>query len=138
MPYPDEVKQPVILFDGVCNLCSSTVQFILKRDKKDTFRFASLQSDFGQSVLQKFNLPENTFNSFLLYQNGKIYTKSTGALLVARQLSGAWKLLFAFIIIPSFIRNSVYNVIAEKRYSWFGKKEACWIPSVALKAKFLG
>ncbi len=138
MPYPDEVKQPVILFDGVCNLCSSTVQFILKRDKKDTFRFASLQSDFGQSVLQKFNLPENTFNSFLLYQNGKIYTKSTGALLVARQLSGAWKLLFAFIIIPSFIRNSVYNVIAEKRYSWFGKKEACWIPSAALKAKFLG
>lgn len=138
MPYPDEVKQPVILFDGVCNLCSSTVQFILKRDKKDTFRFASLQSDFGQSVLQKFNLPENTFNSFLLYQNGKIYTKSTGALLVARQLSGAWKLLFAFIIIPSFIRNSVYNVIAEKRYSWFGKKEACWIPSPALKAKFLG
>jgi len=138
MPYPDEVKQPVILFDGVCNLCSSTVQFILKRDKKDTFRFASLQSDFGQSVLQKFNLPENTFDSFLLYQNGKIYTKSTGALLVARQLSGAWKLLFAFIIIPSFIRNSVYNVIAEKRYSWFGKKEACWIPSAALKAKFLG
>ena len=138
MPDPDEVKQPVILFDGVCNLCSSTVQFILKRDKKDTFRFASLQSDFGQSVLQKFNLPENTFNSFLLYQNGKIYTKSTGALLVARQLSGAWKLLFAFIIIPSFIRNSVYNVIAEKRYSWFGKKEACWIPSAALKAKFLG
>ncbi len=138
MPDPDEVKQPVILFDGVCNLCSSTVQFILKRDKKDTFRFASLQSDFGQSVLQKFNLPANTFNSFLLYQNGKIHTKSTGALLVARQLSGGWKLLFAFIIVPSFIRNSVYNVIAKKRYSWFGKKEACWIPSPALKAKFLG
>lgn len=138
MPDPNEVQKPVILFDGVCNLCSSAVQFISKRDTKNIFQFASLQSDFGQSVLQKFSLPTTTFNSFLLYQNERIYTKSAGALLVARQLSGAWKFLYAFIIIPSFIRNSAYNVIAAKRYSWFGKKEACWIPSPALKAKFLG
>lgn len=138
MPDPDKVNHPVILFDGVCNLCSGTVQFIIKRDTKNIFQFASLQSGFGQSVLQKCNLPADNFNSFILYQNGKIFTKSTGALLVARQLSGAWKLLFAFIIIPSFIRNSVYHVIAANRYKWFGKKEACWIPSPALKAKFLG
>lgn len=138
MPDADKVNYPVILFDGICNLCSSTVRFILKRDKKDVFRFASLQSGLGQSVLQKFNLPADNFSSFLLYQNGKIYTKSTGALVVASQLSGAWQLLFAFIIIPSFIRNSVYNIVAANRYKWFGKKDACWVPSPALKAKFLG
>lgn len=133
----NQLTHPVIIFDGVCNLCSSSVQFILKRDKKDTFRFASLQSDLGQSVLKKFNLPANTFNSFILYQSGKIYIKSTGALLVAKQLSGVWPLLYIFIILPSFVRNSVYSVIARNRYRWFGKKEACWIPSPALKNKFL-
>lgn len=133
----NEIQQPVILFDGVCNLCSSVVQFIIKRDRKDTFRFASLQSDFGNSISQKFDLPVDTFNSFILYQSGKIYTKSMGALLVAKQLSGAWPLLYAFIIVPSFIRDRVYNIVAQNRYKWFGKKEACWIPSPALKNKFL-
>ncbi len=132
-----QLQHPVILFDGVCNLCSGVVQFILKRDRHDTFRFASLQSDLGQSVLKKFNLPANTFNSFILYQSGKIYTKSTGALLVAKQLSGVWRLLYIFIILPSFLRDSVYNVIARNRYRWFGKKEACWIPSPASQKKFL-
>lgn len=137
MPDVNQPQPPVILFDGVCNLCSNIVQFILKRDKKDTFRFASLQSDFGHSVLQKFNLPADSFNSFILYQNEKIYTKSSGALLVAKQLSGAWPILYIFIVVPSFIRNSVYNIIACNRYKWFGKKEACWVPSPALKIKFL-
>jgi len=136
---PDEftIQHPVILFDGVCNLCNNTVQFIIKKDKKDIFRFASLQSAFGNSVLQKFNLPADTFNSFILNQNGKIYTKSTGALLVAKQLPGTWKFLYVFIIIPSFIRNALYSIIANNRYKWFGKKEACWIPSPSLRNKFL-
>ncbi len=137
MPDVNQLQHPVILFDGVCNLCSSIVQFVLKRDRKDTFRFASLQSDFGNSILQKFNLPDDTFNSFIVYKNGKIYTKSTGGLLVAKQLSGAWPMLYIFIIVPSFIRNSVYNIIARNRYKWFGKKEACWVPSPALRIKFL-
>lgn len=133
----EEFQHPVILFDGVCNLCSSTGQFVIKRDKNNLFRFASLQSDFGQSILKKFNLPADDFNSFILYKAGKIYTKSTGALLVARQLSGGWPLLIVFILIPAFIRDSFYNLIAKNRYSWFGKKETCWVPSAALKNKFL-
>ncbi|MDB5193809.1 MAG: hypothetical protein JWQ96_3372 [Segetibacter sp.] len=130
-------SKPVILFDGVCNLCSNTVQFIIKHDKKDHFRFASLQSLYGQQVLDQFNLPTNHFNSFILYQQGKLYTKSTGALMVAKQLSGLWFLLYGFIILPPFIRDAAYNFIANNRYKWFGKKEACWVALPHLKAKFL-
>lgn len=137
MPEIDRIQHPVILFDGVCNLCSSIVHFVIKRDRKDSFRFASLQSDFGQFLLKKFNLPADSFNSFILYRAGKVYTKSAGALQVAKQLSGAWPLLYIFIILPSIIRDGVYNIIASNRYKWFGKKEACWIPSPALKIKFL-
>lgn len=137
MPDINQLTHPVILFDGVCNLCSRVVQFIIKRDRKNVFRFASLQSDFGNSVLQKFNLPADVFDSFIVYKAGKIYTKSTGALLVAKNLSGAWPLLYVFIFVPSFIRNSVYEVIARNRYKWFGKKEACWLPTPALGIKFL-
>lgn len=136
---PDILKSqhPVILFDGVCNLCNGIVQFVIKRDKKDTFRFTSLQSDFGQSVLKGFNLPGDSFNSFILWEAGKVYTRSTGALMVAKKLSGAWQLLYIFIILPSFIRNGIYNIIARNRYNWFGKREACWVPSPELKMKFL-
>jgi predicted DCC family thiol-disulfide oxidoreductase YuxK len=126
----------VILFDGVCNLCSGIVQFVIKHDKKNVFKFASLQSTFGQTLLKNFDLPASHFNSFTLYQNGKIYTKSTGALMVARHLSGAWSLLYPLMIIPRFIRDFFYNVIAANRYKWFGKKEECWVPSPALKIKF--
>ncbi len=133
----DDIQQPIILFDGVCNLCNGVVQFIIKRDTKNIFRFASLQSMFGQAVLQKFHLPSNTFNSFILLQKGKIYTKSTGALMVSKQLRGGWQSLYFFMIVPGFIRNSVYNYIANNRYKWFGKKEECWIPSPALKSKFI-
>ena len=133
----DDITRPVILFDGVCNLCSNVVQFIIKRDRKNVFRFASLQSDFGSSVLQKFNLPGDAFDSFILLKNGKIYSKSTAALLVAKELSGAWPLLSFLMVIPAFLRNSVYDVVAKNRYKWFGRKQACWIPSPPLKNKFL-
>ena len=118
----DNIRQPVILFDGVCNLCSNVVQFIIRRDRQNVFRFASLQSDFGNSVLKKFHFPVDSFGSFILLKNGKIYSKSTGALLVVKELSGAWPLLSLFMVIPAFIRNSVYNIIARNRYKWFGRK----------------
>lgn len=127
---------PVILFDGVCNLCNSSVQFVIKHDPKKQFRFASIQGDYGQQVLKQFDLPPNTLNSFILFKDQQIYTHSTGALMVAKQLSGAWPLLYAFIIIPPFIRNAVYQFIANNRYKWFGKKESCAIPSPELKALF--
>lgn len=130
-------KRLIILFDGVCNLCSSVVQFIIKRDKKNQFKFASLQSAFAQSVLQQHNLPQNDYNSFILLKNNKIYTKSTGALKVIKHLNGLWPLLYGFIILPAFIRDAVYSWIAQNRYKWFGKKETCWIPTPELQKKFI-
>lgn len=127
---------PVILFDGVCNLCSNAVQFVIKRDKKSAFRFSSLQSAFGQNLLKHYNLPNAGFDSLILFENEKIYTKSTAALMVAKRLSGAWPLLYFFIIVPPFIRNTIYDMVAQNRYKWFGKKETCWVPSRQLKIRF--
>lgn len=127
----------IILFDGICNLCNSSVQFVLKHDHKNQFMFASLQSTEGQNLLKQFQLPQQDFNSFILIENEKVYLKSTAALMVARQLKGAVKLLYGFIIVPPFIRNAVYNFIAKNRYKWFGKKESCMIPTPELKARFL-
>ena len=130
-------QQSIILFDGVCNLCNSAVQFIIKRDKKDYFSFASLQSAQGQKILSQYNLPANDLNSFVLIENGKPYTRSTGALKVTKKLKGLWPLLYSFIIIPKFIRDTIYKWIAGNRYKWFGKKNECMIPAPQLKARFL-
>src|SRR5258707_14692248 len=101
----------IILFDGVCNLCNGAVQFIIKRDKKKQFLFASLQGKAGNDFLKKFDLSPNLFNSFILVEGDKVYTRSTAALTVAKKLSGGWKLLYGLMIVPRFIRNAVYNVI---------------------------
>jgi predicted DCC family thiol-disulfide oxidoreductase YuxK len=132
----NDVLHPVILFDGVCNLCNASVQYVIKHDKKRLFRFASLQSSFGEKVLKENNLRNDAFNSFILLDNNKIYTRSTAALLVAKKLNGLIKLLYGFIIVPKFIRDFVYDVIAKNRYRWFGKKEACWVPTPELKSLF--
>jgi predicted DCC family thiol-disulfide oxidoreductase YuxK len=129
-------NNPVILFDGVCNLCNGSVRFILKRDKEKRFLFASLQSNHGQDLLKQFDLPSDTFNSFILFQDGNIFTRSTAALKMFQQLKG-WGWVKIFWIVPRFIRDAVYNLIAKNRYKWFGKKEECWIPTPELKARFL-
>ncbi len=131
------LQHSVILFDGVCNLCNGAVQFIIKRDKNSHFSFASLQSIEGQKLLRKYQLPLDNFSSFILIWNDKIYTKSTGALKVVKKLNGLWPLLYGFILIPKFIRDKVYDWIAENRYKWFGKKNECMIPTPQLKARFL-
>ena len=132
----NNIEHPIILFDGVCNLCNASVQYIIKHDKKRLFRFASLQSSFGQKILIKHHLSNITFDSFILLQNKIIYTRSTAALLVAKELQGLIKLLYGFIIIPKFIRDAVYNFIAKHRYKWFGKQETCWVPTLELKRLF--
>ncbi len=137
MIVPLRMRQKVVLFDGVCNLCSNSVQFILKRDRKNQFLFGSLQGEYGQSVLRKYQLPVNEFNSFMLIEDDKLYTKSTGALRMLKHLGGGWRLLYAFIIVPKFIRDAVYNWIARNRYKWFGKKNECWLPRPEWKARFL-
>jgi len=127
----------VVLFDGVCNLCNSSVQFILTRDKKQQFLFGSLQGAYGQATLLKYHLPTDQLNSFMLLEGEKLYTHSSGALRMLKHLGGGWQLLYAFIIVPKFIRDGVYNWIARNRYKWFGKQESCWLPKPEWKARFL-
>ena len=131
------LSYPVILFDGVCNLCSGIVQFVIKHDPKHQFRFASLQSEFGQEVLEQFQLPATEFGSFILLENNIIYTKSGGALRVVKKLNRLLPALYVFFLIPPFIRDAIYNWIAKNRYTWFGKKQACWIPTPELNNLFI-
>ena len=131
------MDQPIVLFDGVCNLCNSAVQFIIRHDKKNIFMFTSLQSDAGQKLLAQYNLPLNELNSFILIENNKAYTRSSGALRVVKKLKGLWPLLYGLMIVPKFIRDGVYNWVGRNRYKWFGKQEACMIPTPELKARFL-
>lgn len=133
----DAVEHPVILFDGVCNLCNASVLFVIKRDPKEKFRFASLQSDFGKDQMRKFRLRDSELNSVLLIKQSKLLQKSNAALEIARHLTGGWPLLYAFKIFPVFMRDWVYNWIARNRYSWFGRKDACMIPTPELKARFV-
>lgn len=127
----------VILFDGVCNLCNASVQFIIKRDDAGLFSFASLQSDVGQEVAAKYGIDTADLDSVVLIDGGNAYQRSTAALHITRRLAGAWKLLYAGIIIPPFIRDHVYNWIASNRYKWFGKQTECWIPTPELHGRFL-
>lgn len=130
-------KHKIILFDGVCNLCNSSVTFVIKRDKKDLFRFAALQEDPGKSLLDKHNIDTSQTDSIILVDGDKAYTKSTAALEIARSLGGLYPLLYGFMVIPKFIRNWVYDYIAKNRYKWYGKKESCMIPTPELRSKFL-
>ena len=132
-----EGKQ-LILFDGVCNLCSASVQFIIKRDKKDVFRYASLQSDLGEQFIKERNIDTTKVDSIILVEPGKAYhVKSSAAIRIAKHLGAAWPLLQIFLILPSFLRNFFYDIIAKNRYKWFGRQDACWLPTPELKAKFL-
>ena len=130
-------EKPIVLFDGVCNLCNRVVQFIIKRDKKKQFLFASLQGKTGQEVLKKFNLSPTDFDSFVVLDGDKIYTRSTAALRMLKKMNGGWNLLYAFIIVPRYIRNAVYDWIARNRYKWYGKRDECMIPTPELKERFL-
>jgi predicted DCC family thiol-disulfide oxidoreductase YuxK len=127
---------PVILFDGVCNFCDASVQFILKRDHHEVFYFASQQSEVGQTLLEKYNVP-GEIESIVLIENDKAYFKSAAALRISRHLRGAWKLLSILMIIPSPIRNFVYDLIARNRYKWFGKKDSCMLPPENVRKRFL-
>ncbi|MEX0997601.1 MAG: thiol-disulfide oxidoreductase DCC family protein [Flavobacteriaceae bacterium] len=130
-------NKKIILFDGVCNLCNGSVVFIIKRDEKDVFRFAAIQSEEGQELIQKHKIDTSKVDSILLLDGENFYAKSTAALKIAKHLSGGYPLLYGFMILPRFFRNWVYEIIARNRYKWFGKKESCMIPTPELKAKFL-
>lgn len=130
-------NKSIILFDGICNLCNSAVQFIIKRDKNNHFLFASLQSDVAQELLLHFKLKNSDFDSIILIDNGKLFTKSTASLQISKKLDGLWKYLYILIIIPEFIRDFFYTLLSQNRYKWFGKKDSCMIPNRRIKNRFL-
>lgn len=135
-----EPGKKIILFDGVCNLCNSSVQFVIKRDKRDIFRFAPLQSDIGKKMIDERGIDTSTVDSIILIEP-KIayYTKSSAAIEIANDLGGIWKLFNVFTyILPVSMRDWVYDFIARNRYKWFGKKESCMIPTPEMTAKFIG
>lgn len=126
----------ILLYDGVCNLCDSLVQFILKYDKQDFFSFASLQSAYGEDVLRKYNLP-NDLDTFVYIRNGSSYTRSTAALFTLWDLGGWWKLSLIFLIVPPLIRDLIYKFISKNRYRFFGKKDFCLFSNSEIQSKFL-
>lgn len=135
---PSADGHAVVLFDGVCNLCNASVRFIVRRDAGGYFRFASLQSDVGRALLEEHGLPRDEMASVVLVEGGRAHTRSDAALRVARRLSGAWPLLSAFRVLPRFVRDGVYGWIAANRYRWFGRRDACELPSPELRDRFLG
>lgn len=137
MPLKDTNETNILLFDGVCNLCSKTVRFIIKRDPKAKFRFASMQSRSGQLLLTQLGLPLDNFNSLVYISDSQFYLKSTAVLKVLHKLNGGWKFLYCLNILPRFFRDMVYNFIAKKRYSIFGKSETCWVPAQEYLDRFL-
>lgn len=130
-------EHPILLFDGVCNLCDGFVQFIMKRDQSAKFRFAPLQSAAGQQLLEHFQLDSDEIDSVVLIDAGKSYIKSTAALRAGKCLGGLWRLPYVLVFIPAFIRNGVYDFIARNRYKWFGEKDACMIPTPEVRSRFL-
>lgn len=131
-----EIKHKIILFDGVCNLCNTSVILVIHNDKKDIFKFAPLQSEYGKKSLKKHKIDPKDTDSIILIDGGKSYIKSSAALHIAKHLSGLYPLLYGFMIVPRFIRDWVYDYVAKNRYRWYGKKESCMIPNPNLKAKF--
>ncbi len=132
-----QVNSPVLLFDGVCNLCNASVQWILTHDRRGVFRFAALQSENGQALLRQFGLDQEKFDSVVLVHNDRIFLRSDAPLEFVRHLGGAWPRLYGFKIIPRFLRDAIYNWIARNRYRWFGRREACMLPRPEWKARFL-
>ena len=128
--------EKIILFDGVCNLCNSSVQFVIKRDPDGHFKFASLQSEIGQSLLEQHGFNKE-IDSFVLIENQRIYSKSSAALRVCRNLNGFWKVFSILRILPPSFRDFFYDIVAKNRYKWFGKKESCMLPTKEMKKRFL-
>ncbi|PHS05527.1 MAG: thiol-disulfide oxidoreductase [Kordia sp.] len=131
-------NKKIILFDGVCNLCNSSINYVIDHDKQDVFRFVSLQSDLGETIQEYLGIENKSLDTIILYvPDEAYYIKSTAALKIMNEFSGHWKLTQAFLVLPSSIRDLVYNYVAKNRYKWYGKEENCRIPTKELKGKFL-
>lgn len=127
----------IVLFDGVCNFCNGTVQFVLRRDPRGNFYFAALQSEAGREILDRFDMPPDKLDSIILIEGRRVYTKSAAALRIARGLRAPWPLLGVFLAVPRALRDACYDAFARRRYRWFGKRDSCMVPTPEMRARFL-
>jgi predicted DCC family thiol-disulfide oxidoreductase YuxK len=137
MGSPDPLTHPVILFDGVCNLCNKSVLFVIARDSRGLFRFAPLQGSFAQQRLQQASQPSLQQSSVVLLDNGRVFYRSEAVLRIARQLPWPWPLLYGCIVVPRVLRDAAYNLLARHRYRLFGKQDECMVPTPELRARFI-
>jgi len=132
-----DTDKPIILFDGICNFCNAIVNFIIRQDKENIFLFCTLQSASGAKLLDQYHINWRDDDSFVVIENGEAYQKSNAALRLYNKLPWYWKWTQLFWIVPKFIRDGVYNLIAKNRYRWFGKKQECMVPTPEVRKKFL-
>jgi predicted DCC family thiol-disulfide oxidoreductase YuxK len=136
MPEPADDKA-IVLFDGVCNFCDNSVNRIIRHDNKDHFRFTSLQSETGKKLSQQYGIDTSKTDSIILIEKGKAYTRSGAILRITKHMNRLYPLMYGLLLVPPFIRNAIYDLIARNRYKWFGKKESCMIPTAEVRSKFL-
>lgn len=130
-------QERLIVFDGVCNWCNAWVDFTIARDPQGMFKFGTLQSAKGQQALNDLRLPSDDFETFLLLEQGRVFTKSTAALRILKQLSGLWPLFYLGIVIPRPLRDAIYDYVARRRYRWMGKADTCRVPTPAERDRFV-
>lgn len=130
-------KIPIVLFDGICRFCNASVNWIIDHDPRGRIRFAPLQSEAGQKLLERFGLPRSSFDSLVLVEGDHYFLRSDAALGVARHLPWPWYLLSALLLMPGFLRDPLYGVLAANRYNWFGQLDACRVPTPEARARFL-
>jgi predicted DCC family thiol-disulfide oxidoreductase YuxK len=133
----EDSSHSLVLFDGVCNLCNTFVDFIIRRDPEGVYRFASLQSDLGQEKITRCQIKETNSDSVILIESGKCFIKSTAALRIIRHLRSPWPMWYVFIIIPRMLRDPIYDYVARNRYQWFGKRDTCRLPTLEERSRFL-
>ena len=131
------MEHAVVYFDGVCNFCNGVINFIIRNDRNDYFRYTPLQSESGQKFLRDHQFPMQRLDTFYLAENGKIYSHSAAVLRILKRLGWKYSWMHGFIIVPAFIRDFFYEVISKNRYRWFGRKDQCMIPTAEERGKFL-
>jgi predicted DCC family thiol-disulfide oxidoreductase YuxK len=131
------MNEPVVLFDGMCNLCNGAVNLIIDRDPAARFRFASLQSQFGQRELRRLGLPDDVLETIVLLEDGQAWMRSTAALRIARRLGFPWVLAYSLIAVPRPVRDWAYDIVARNRFKWFGRRERCRVPTPEIKGRFV-
>jgi predicted DCC family thiol-disulfide oxidoreductase YuxK len=137
MEYSENISNPILLFDGVCNLCNGYVQFVLERDNSERLRFGSLQSEAAGELLKQNDLPTDYTDSLVLIEGSDYYTESSAVLRICTYLGGVYRLFSAFSVVPKFIRDAIYRFIAERRYEWFGKRKQCMVPPPGVQSRFI-